>query len=132
MNATTIVAYAFNGALHCTDCAESRGIDKMIGTLPVFAGEESDCIPTCDICQERIEGTGLTTDGIIYELQQRNLEVFYVDEPADAFLDEQTGEYLGDGWYSWYSLPGCIPDSDAFGPYDTEIDAYMDRESDLW
>jgi hypothetical protein len=24
------------------------------------------------------------------------------------------------GWYYWYCFPGCLPDSDAFGPYASE------------
>lgn len=27
------------------------------------------------------------------------------------------------GWYFWFCLPGCLPDSDAFGPYQTEKEA---------
>jgi len=28
-----------------------------------------------------------------------------------------------DGWTYWTCLPGCLPDSDPFGPYDTMVDA---------
>jgi hypothetical protein len=27
------------------------------------------------------------------------------------------------GWYYWYAMPGCMPDSDAIGPFETETDA---------
>lgn len=38
-------------------------------------------------------------------------------------------ENLGDslytpGYYFWFTLPGCLPDSEAFGPYSTEERAY--------
>lgn len=31
-------------------------------------------------------------------------------------------------WYAWFCIPGCIPDSDAFGPYETEKLALEDME----
>jgi hypothetical protein len=33
------------------------------------------------------------------------------------------------GWYYWFCFPGCMPDSDAFGPYPSEqaaLDAARD------
>ena len=27
------------------------------------------------------------------------------------------------GWFFWFCLPGCMPDSSVFGPYDTEQEA---------
>jgi hypothetical protein len=30
------------------------------------------------------------------------------------------------GWYYWICLPGCLPDSDASGPFATEEDALAD------
>lgn len=32
----------------------------------------------------------------------------------------------GIGWFYWYCFPGCLPDSDPFGPFDTEEDARLD------
>ena len=39
-----------------------------------------------------------------------NIEVFYTAEPPA-------------GWYWWLCFPGCLPDSDAVGPFDTEAEA---------
>lgn len=41
-------------------------------------------------------------------------------ELCDRFTELQ--EELS-GWYWWNCLPGCLPDSDAFGPFDTEREA---------
>lgn len=30
------------------------------------------------------------------------------------------------GWYYWYCFPGCLPDSDPMGPFDTEAEALAD------
>ncbi len=35
------------------------------------------------------------------------------------------------GWYWWACFPGCLPDGDPVGPFDTPEEAYADaRESD--
>ena len=43
-----------------------------------------------------------------------NVEIFFSDEQVDA-----DGEKLDPGWFYWFCLPGCLPDSDPFGPYST-------------
>ena len=30
------------------------------------------------------------------------------------------------GWFYWFCLPGCIPDSDPIGPFDSEDEALAD------
>lgn len=30
------------------------------------------------------------------------------------------------GWFYWYCFPGCMPDSEPIGPFDTEADALAD------
>jgi hypothetical protein len=49
-------------------------------------------------------------------------ETLYVDSPTDDLVGED-GEPLPSGWYFWFCLPGCLPDSDPIGPYDTEEEA---------
>lgn len=53
-----------------------------------------------------------------------DIEVFHHDgtyTTGDVFSpDYNDGEALPAGWYYWYCLPGCLPDSDPMGPYDTE------------
>ena len=48
-----------------------------------------------------------------------SFEVFHAKEYADGGLE-------ADGWYWWACFPGCMPDSDPSGPYDTAEDAYVD------
>ena len=48
-------------------------------------------------------------------------EVFYVSE-NDEMTDEE-GNPLEPGYYYWSCFPGCLPDSDPSGPYDTEQEA---------
>ena len=32
------------------------------------------------------------------------------------------------GWFYWFCLPGCLPDSEPFGPYETEQAAIADAQ----
>ena len=35
---------------------------------------------------------------------------------------------LEDGWYWWACFPGCLPDSEAIGPFATEAEAVADAQ----
>ena len=53
-----------------------------------------------------------------------NIEVFY-STPAEM------GQFpidTGGGWYWWSCFPGCLPDSDPVGPFDTEAKALSDAQ----
>ena len=50
-----------------------------------------------------------------------DVEVFHV--PDDYNPETEDGEPLPSGWYYWACLPGCLPDSDPSGPFDTEDEA---------
>ncbi len=34
------------------------------------------------------------------------------------------------GWYWWYCFPGCLPDGEPNGPFDTEAEAIADAQSE--
>lgn len=53
-------------------------------------------------------------------------EVFYVDGSGEL-LDED-GEQFENGWYWWSCFPGCVPDSEAFGPFDSKKEAIADAQ----
>lgn len=53
-------------------------------------------------------------------------EVFYADD-----LIGEDGEPLDAGFYYWYCFPGCLPDSDPIGPFDTEEEAIEDARANL-
>lgn len=44
---------------------------------------------------------------------------------ADAFSE---GECGGSGWYWWSCFPGCLPDGDPVGPFETEAEALADAQ----
>lgn len=35
------------------------------------------------------------------------------------------------GWYWWACFPGCLPDSNLFGPFDTEAEALADAREGI-
>ena len=58
------------------------------------------------------------------------IEVFYrtkKENRADGWTDSD-GEPLGAGWFWWSCFPGCLPDSDPFGPFDSELEAIEDSK----
>lgn len=68
-----------------------------------------------------------------------DLETFYIgpNEPEetcpqcnDPESDTPDAEYADHadhvGWYYWFCLPGCMPDSDPYGPFASEDEAIED------
>ena len=58
-----------------------------------------------------------------------NVEVFHI--PDDCEPETEDGKPLPDGWYWWSCFPGCLPDGDPIGPFDTEEEALVDAQEDL-
>jgi hypothetical protein len=65
-------------------------------------------------------------------------ETFYMT--ASDFVNAEEGTWMHDrmsddrdasadslaGWYYWFCIPGCLPDSEPSGPFETEQDAIDD------
>lgn len=49
-----------------------------------------------------------------------NAETFFAHEGE---WENEEGEPNDAGWYYWYCFPGCLPDSDPWGPFETEEEA---------
>lgn len=59
-----------------------------------------------------------------------DVEVFYMSQD-DIEYEAQHGEesiFSEAGWYWWPCFPGCLPDSDPIGPFDTEQEALNDAQ----
>lgn len=54
---------------------------------------------------------------VFYLTRQEALKVFDVDADVEA------------GWYYWFCFPGCLPDSEPEGPFETEQEAIDDCQS---
>jgi len=55
-----------------------------------------------------------------------DIEIFYMPEEYIASLPEADRHDWEIGWYWWYCQPGCLPDSEPFGPFDSREDAEKD------
>jgi hypothetical protein len=51
-----------------------------------------------------------------------SFETFY--KGADTPL----GKECGAGWYWWACFPGCMPDGDPMGPFESEAAAYLNAQ----
>lgn len=51
-----------------------------------------------------------------------SFEAFHVDAPEGETFPEP-------GWYWWACFPGCLPDSDVMGPFDSEEAAIEDARA---
>jgi hypothetical protein len=62
-----------------------------------------------------------------------DVEVFYDDADimnGHARNFDGNGDPVQAGWYYWYCFPGCLPDSDAIGPFATEQEAIEAAQED--
>ena len=44
--------------------------------------------------------------------------------------DQVTSHSEHVGWYYWACFPGCLPDGEPIGPFETEDDAILDAQED--
>jgi hypothetical protein len=62
-----------------------------------------------------------------------DVEVFYLSEDEvgdEADPDSCFADLSGAGWYYWPCFPGCMPDGDPIGPFDSEEEAIADARED--
>lgn len=57
-------------------------------------------------------------------------EVFYRTLAENTEFETLDGdnEPMPAGWYWWSCFPGCLPDSDPCGPFDTQDEALADAQ----
>ena len=56
-----------------------------------------------------------------------DVETFYLNYQ----MTSEDGEQLPYGWYYWFCFPGCMPDGEPVGPFETEAAAVADFTDDL-
>lgn len=75
-----------------------------------------------------------------------NIEVFYLSRKDCDALDRAEesrindprviegggGEWTSPGWYWQACYPGCLPDGEPIGPFDTEAEALADAQDDAY
>jgi len=133
-------AYIYQSDLYCPTCANKRrleldadypsslqGIEYDSDKYPQGpfpdGGGEADSFQYCAQCRVFL-GNELTVDGIQYEVEHLpDIEMLRMTSenitdagPESCWYDDE-GEPLQPGYYYRYCTPGCLPDSDPYGPY---------------
>jgi hypothetical protein len=79
-----------------------------------------------------VETFQLTAEECVEMLDEDTLHEYLKDFPLANFnsRDHQAmidaiieAEGIKGGWFYWYCFPGCMPDSEPMGPYETEREA---------
>jgi hypothetical protein len=60
-----------------------------------------------------------------------DIEVFYVSEKQALKNADDIVEPSSRGWYWWACFPGCLPDGEPTGPFETEAEALADARNGL-
>lgn len=68
------------------------------------------------------------SDGVEYG----SFEVFPHDGKDTVTFDDGSQSHFGmtTGWYWWACFPGCLPDGEPSGPFDSEKDAINDARQE--
>jgi hypothetical protein len=56
-----------------------------------------------------------------------DVEVFQI--PEDYQPESDDGSEYEAGWYYWACFPGCLPDSEPIGPFESEDEAIAEAQS---
>ena len=58
-----------------------------------------------------------------------NAEVFH-SKNHNQYLNPDSDDRLESGFYGWPCFPGCLPDGEPIGPFETEDEAVRDARGD--
>jgi len=64
----------------------------------------------------------------VFEMTAEEIESLGKDS---YYWDEIDEEYREAGWYYWFCFPGCLPESEPIGPYNTEKQA-LEGAREMW
>jgi hypothetical protein len=86
-------------------------------------------LPDVETFQLTATEVAATCEDDMYEFSKRHeFRLCHMNgKVREAMLDAMVDELgITGGWFYWYCFPGCLPDSDPIGPFDTEADALAD------
>ncbi len=66
-----------------------------------------------------------------HEHAKRELCALNAGHKAELYgecITDDEGDCLGTGWYWWTCSPGCLPDSEAMGPFKTREEALANAQ----
>jgi hypothetical protein len=59
-----------------------------------------------------------------------SFEVWHYDGSEPEFMRDEEDQPLAAGWYWWACYPGCLPDGEPMGPFETEDAALRNAHDD--
>lgn len=95
---------------------------------------ESDehSLPDIEVFQRTAEECALDDEDLVFEYMKRrefrmaNMNGRDSQAMVDAIIEE---EGIRGGWFWQACFPGCLPDGDAVGPFDSYAEALADAQS---
>lgn len=81
---------------------------------------------TYEVFQLTAEEVAMQDEEMVYEYSKRHeFRLCHMNSRTrDAMLAAMVEDNsITGGWFYWYCEPGCLPDSLAFGPYDSYTEA---------
>jgi hypothetical protein len=88
-------------------------------------------LPDVEVFQLTAHEAASQNEDLIYEYSKRpefrlcHMNSRVRESMLDAMIEE---EFITGGWFWWTCLPGRLPDSSAFGPFDTQTEALADAQ----
>ena len=90
--------------------------------------EDEYALPDCEVFYVSAdEFISSDEDSVWHEMYEDELDKQIRTDSEDP---EQTAAQNLSGWYYWACFPGCLPDSDPIGPFDTEEEAIAAAQSE--
>lgn len=84
--------------------------------------DDEHALPDLEIFQRTASECALDDEDLVYEYMKRHefrlagMNSRTREAMIDAIIEE---EGIKGGWFYWYCFPGCLPDSEAIGPFDS-------------
>lgn len=96
---------------------------------------ESDphALPDIEIFQLTAREVAERDDDLIHEWMKRHeyrlaaMNSKVREQMFDAMI---AAEGIEGGWFYWYCFPGCMPDSEPYGPFTTQAEALAEAQAD--
>jgi hypothetical protein len=115
-------AHVFDGPAHVRD-ANGTPIPNVLFAFDESRAPLPDTFPRVrNVRQEFAPGARSRAKTVYHEHSKR--ELCWCTE--DCIPDDADGDCRGTGWYWWPCSPGCLPDGEPVGPFDTEAEALAD------
>jgi len=92
---------------------------------------DSYSLPDVEVFQLTAQEAAAQDDDLVWEYSRRkefrlcHMNSRVRERMLDAIVEQ---EGIAGGWFWWTCLPGCLPDSCAFGPFETEEEALADAQ----